>query len=115
MYDVRLLLEKCVEFVKENFTPENILEFAELGLIYSDTCSLYQRCLESLPRYLKLNDLCYRADENSPKVTWCSPELVLKIAQEFESLPGGDFLERSPAMSEDLFFKKVVAGFLISE
>uniref|UniRef100_A0AC34G870 BTB domain-containing protein n=1 Tax=Panagrolaimus sp. ES5 TaxID=591445 RepID=A0AC34G870_9BILA len=92
MYAVPALLEKCAAFIQKNLNADDVFNYAKIGLLYSDDCSLLKKCME----YLKENDVfnnynaLYRA-----KV---SAELVKKIVEE---------CERSDSLTEDRLFKAV--------
>uniref|UniRef100_A0A914PJC9 BTB domain-containing protein n=1 Tax=Panagrolaimus davidi TaxID=227884 RepID=A0A914PJC9_9BILA len=104
-YAVRFLADKCIEEIEKWLNAENILKYAEIGLLYEETCSLLDLCLSKLPKYIFNQQLNYKHIFNQPlgyfsEKQWelFSPELTLKIA---EKCP------RSKNFTEDRLFKKV--------
>uniref|UniRef100_A0A914QST4 BTB domain-containing protein n=1 Tax=Panagrolaimus davidi TaxID=227884 RepID=A0A914QST4_9BILA len=90
-----LHLNKCIEEIEKWLNVGNILKYAEIGLLYEETCSLLDSCLLKLPKYIFNQPLKYFSEKQWVLI---SPELTLKIA---EKCP------RDKNFTEDRLFKKI--------
>ena len=98
MYDVPMLLEMCTEFVERNLHSDNIVEFAELGVLYEDRCSILKKCLICISNCVFFNAAKF-------SLLGASHVLVQKVIQ---------FAERKDKLTEDLLFEKVSYIVLLS-
>uniref|UniRef100_A0A914XWW3 BTB domain-containing protein n=1 Tax=Panagrolaimus superbus TaxID=310955 RepID=A0A914XWW3_9BILA len=94
MYDVPNLLEYCTEYLERRFSAASIINSAQLGILYSERCSLLAKCLQYISHTSYLN-------RYSASFHWklASPELVLKVAQECKRWNG---------FTEDVLFKAII-------
>uniref|UniRef100_A0AC34GDC3 BTB domain-containing protein n=1 Tax=Panagrolaimus sp. ES5 TaxID=591445 RepID=A0AC34GDC3_9BILA len=94
MYDVPNLLEFCTEYLVRRFSAASIMNSAQLGILYSERCSLLAKCLQYISNTSYLN-------RYSASFHWklASPELVLKVAQECKRWNG---------FTEDVLFKAII-------
>uniref|UniRef100_A0A914QPN7 BTB domain-containing protein n=1 Tax=Panagrolaimus davidi TaxID=227884 RepID=A0A914QPN7_9BILA len=94
MYDVPTLLEYCTNFLEKKFCDAKIISIAELGVLYSERCSLLTKCLHYLSHKCYLN-------RYSTSFYWkeASPELVQKVTQG---------CKRSGQFTEEVLFKAII-------
>uniref|UniRef100_A0AC34FXS3 BTB domain-containing protein n=1 Tax=Panagrolaimus sp. ES5 TaxID=591445 RepID=A0AC34FXS3_9BILA len=82
-YDVPYLLRRCVRHIQTRLMDEeNILEFAEIGLLYAPTSSLLEVCLNIFFNCMIRENvpLAYHLPDGSLK--WISAELALEIVKQ---------------------------------
>uniref|UniRef100_A0A914PTY0 BTB domain-containing protein n=1 Tax=Panagrolaimus davidi TaxID=227884 RepID=A0A914PTY0_9BILA len=95
-YAVKFLADKCIEEIGKWLNAENVLKYAEIGLLYEKTCSLLDLCLSKLPKFIFNQPLKYYSEKQWVLV---SPKLSLKI---HEKCP------RDKNLTEDRLFKKII-------
>uniref|UniRef100_A0AC34G2T3 BTB domain-containing protein n=1 Tax=Panagrolaimus sp. ES5 TaxID=591445 RepID=A0AC34G2T3_9BILA len=93
---LKSLLEKCISKIVTWFHADNILRYAELGLLYIHSCTLLNKCFEAFPTFVTPFPFSYFSDDGVSHLI--TPKLALKIVE---------ICPRSKILTEDLLFKKV--------
>uniref|UniRef100_A0A914PQI5 BTB domain-containing protein n=1 Tax=Panagrolaimus davidi TaxID=227884 RepID=A0A914PQI5_9BILA len=98
MYDVSSLSEFCVNTLSKTLSKQNLLKFAEFGIIYENKFGIVTKCLHELSNK-NVQTLQFQ-EEN--KMVWISSDLVI------------DFIKRcprTPSFTETDVFRKVCVLF----
>uniref|UniRef100_A0AC34G126 BTB domain-containing protein n=1 Tax=Panagrolaimus sp. ES5 TaxID=591445 RepID=A0AC34G126_9BILA len=96
MYDVSSLAEFSVNTLVKTLSANDLLQFAEFGILNVKNCDIVLKCLTEISKVQKPFSLQYQKENEK---IWISPELVLEFAKR---------CPRTHYITENKIFEKVL-------